>query len=419
MRQGDQATPDRGQPCGLTRRQLFRLTAAAGVLTASTSLHPRLAFAAPTTSGNTFVVVSLRGGFDALSAIVPLGDPEYAKARPRIAVPASAAKKVDSMFGLHPAMQPLYSWWDARRLAAVHAVGQDDPTRSHFEAMAAMERAAPGTSLHTGWLDRAIELAGSSSAFTGAQVGSAGLPASLYGQAPKMALTSLDALTIKGNEERLPLSAWTKALTRLNAQGPATVREPMANALAAAAQVQAMPESAEAEDLGYPGTQLGRAMHDVARLVRAGVGLRYATVEFGNWDMHQNVGTVDGGRMLTQLTELSTALGAFATELGPELDRVTVATISEFGRRVAQNGSNGLDHGHGTAMLLLGGGVQGGRVHGQWPGLAPAKLDSGDLAATTDYRDVLGEVLTERCGVGSLSTVFPGLTPRPPGAVAG
>jgi uncharacterized protein (DUF1501 family) len=389
------------------------------VVTASTSLHSRLAFAAPTASENTVVVVSLRGGFDALSAIIPLGDPHYAQARPRIAVPASAAKKVDAMFGLHPAMEPLYSWWDAGRLAAVHAVGQDDPTRSHFEAMASMERAAPGSSLHTGWLDRAIELTGSTNAFTGAQVGSAGLPASLYGQAPKMSLTSLDTLTVKGDEERLPLSSWTKALARLNAQGPATVRDPMSNALAAAAQVQAMPESGDVEDLDYPGTQLGEALHDVARLVRADVGLRYATMELGGWDMHENIGTVDGGRMLTQLTELSTALGAFATELGSDLDRVTVATISEFGRRVAQNGSGGLDHGHGTAMLLLGGGVRGGRVYGQWPGLAPSKLDSGDLAVTTDYRDVLGEILTERCGAGSLSTVFPGLTPRPPGAVTG
>jgi uncharacterized protein (DUF1501 family) len=403
---------------GLSRRQLFRLTAAAGLVTAIGIRRPPAAFAAPAGTENVLVVVSLRGGFDALSAVVPLGDAHYARARPRIAVPASAAKKVDAMFGLHPAMTAVYPWWDSGRLAAVHAVGQDDPTRSHFEAMAAMERAAPGSSLHTGWLDRAIALSGSTNAFTGAQVGDAGLPASLYGQAPKMSLTSVEGLSVKGDPEQVPLSSWTKALTGLNAKAPVTVREPMANALAAAGRVESMPETRSAEDLGYPDTSFGRAVHDVARLISAGVGLRYVTVEFGNWDMHENVGTVEGGRMLSQLTELSEALAAFAAELGPGLDRVTVATISEFGRRVRQNGSGGLDHGHGTAMLLLGGGVRGGSVYGRWPGLAPDRLDSGDLAVTTDYRDVLGEILTRRCGVDSLEPVFPGLRHRPPGAIS-
>jgi uncharacterized protein (DUF1501 family) len=411
------------QACGcpdyessLSRRHLLRLAAATGLVTATTLSQARVAFAAPAAAtGDILVVVSLRGGFDGLSAVVPLGDPGYARARPGIAIPAAKAKKVDPMFGLHPALAPLFPLWDAGTFGAVHAVGQRDATRSHFEAMAELERAAPNTSLRTGWIDRTVGLSASATAFTAAQVGSPALPASLFGDAPKMAIGSLKGLKVDVDAKLVPMSAWRNAFDHLHAGQRAEVREPLSNAMDAVSRVQALPETADPTTLGYPGGQLGGALHDVAQLVKAGLGLQYATVDYGNWDMHENVGNADGGWMATQLTELATALAAFAKELGPDLQRVTVVTLSEFGRRVEQNGSYGLDHGHGNAVLLLGGGIVGGKVHGRWPGLAPAKLDQGDLAATTDYRDVIGEILTKRNGVGSLSTVFPGLAHKPLG----
>jgi uncharacterized protein (DUF1501 family) len=168
----------------------------------------------------------------------------------------------------------------------------------------------------------------------------------------------------------------------------------------------------------YPATPLGGALRDVARLVKGDVGLMAAGVDFGDWDMHEGLGTpVAGQRMYEHLSELARALAAFATDLGPALDRVTLVTVSEFGRRVQENGSRGADHGHGNAMLLLGGGVRGGQVYGRWPGLAPERLVAGDLAATTDYRAVLGEILRNRCGVADLGTVFPGVTPASYGTV--
>lgn len=150
----------------------------------------------------------------------------------------------------------------------------------------------------------------------------------------------------------------------------------------------------------------------MARLIKSDAGLRSATVDSGDWDMHENLGVAAAGRrMYDQLTLFATALAAFAADLGPEgMRRVTLITISEFGRRVTQNGSGGLDHGYGNAMFVLGGGVRGGTVHGRWPGLAAGDLCDGDLAVTTDYRAVIGEILRARCGVGDMTSVFPGVT---------
>ena len=158
----------------------------------------------------------------------------------------------------------------------------------------------------------------------------------------------------------------------------------------------------------------------MARLIKGDVGLMSACVDSGDWDMHESLGTaVPGKKMYDNLSLLATALAAFATDLGPTgLGGVTLVTVSEFGRRVQQNGSGGLDHGYGNAMLMLGGGVKGGRVHGRWPGLAPANLVDGDLAVTTDYRAVIAEILQKRCGVADVRSVFPGVTATAMGVVA-
>jgi uncharacterized protein (DUF1501 family) len=171
-----------------------------------------------------------------------------------------------------------------------------------------------------------------------------------------------------------------------------------------------MQEAAYTPDASYPNTDLGRALRDVARVVKANVGLQVAAVDYGDWDMHADMGTVSAGWLKDKLDELARSLAAFATDLGGKLSDVTVVTLTEFGRSLVENGSGGVDHGHGQAVLLLGGGVNGGQVHGAWPTLEKEALAGGDLAGTTDYRRILAEILEKRCQGSQLSSVFPDLT---------
>jgi uncharacterized protein (DUF1501 family) len=407
-------------PC---RRTVLRGALAAGALgvveaTVGSTASARFAFAGAGYSGDVLVVLSLRGGLDGLSVVVPKGDPDYYALRPTIGVPAGALLPVDAMWGLHPKLAPLWPLWRAGKVGAVHAVGQADPTRSHFEAMAEMERAAPGTSMRSGWLDRTLGLRPQSSAFQGIQLGSTEVPPALYGPTPELALRAVDDLELSGDADDFQVSM-RATLQALHTGVPAALGAPAAAALGALRTRDALAAADSGPSGGavYPTTDLGRALRDVVRLVKAGVGLQVATVDFGDWDMHADLGTLAGGRMVEQLDELAKALAAFATDLGPLLAGVTLVTLSEFGRRVEENGSAGVDHGHGNAVLLMGGGVVGGRVHGRWPGLGAADLVDGDLAGVVDYRLVLGEVLQKRCGLGSLAPVFPGLRGTPLGVV--
>jgi uncharacterized protein (DUF1501 family) len=393
----------------ISRRGLLGAAALAGL--AGAGLSTQMAFGAPGYTGDTLVVLSLHGGFDGLSTVVPIGDAGYYQARPGIAVPKSQVIAGDGTFGLHPALAPLLPLWQGGKLAAVHAVGHPNPTRSHFAAMEAMENAAPGTSLRTGWLDRMLGVTGAGGPLAGVSVGGA-MPARLLaGPAPDLSMTSVDTFTLAGDSAKRPIAAALRAMyadAPLLQAGPALAAD---KALTATAGVRGATYS-PANGAAYPATELGAALRDVARLIKAKVGLATAAVDCGDWDMHEGLGTaVKGQRMYDNLTDLALALAAFATDLGPDgMNSVTLLTVSEFGRRVTENGSRGADHGHGNAMLLLGGGVRGGKVYAKWPGLAPGALVAGDLAATTDYRSVIGEVLRARCGLGDLSSVFPGVT---------
>ena len=400
------------QQAGLARRALLRFAGAAGLAAVTLPGGARVAFGAP--GGGTVVVLSLRGGFDGLSAVVPLGDPNYAKLRPGIGIPASQAKKVDSMFGLHPALKPVYDLWDAGSFAAVHAVGQVNPTRSHFEAMDEMERAAPSSSIRTGWIDRTLGEVASPDTFTVTQVGSPTLPRSMVGPHAKFGLGSINDVKTAIDPKQVPLATWRKALSIANATARQEVSAPLRNALGAVKTITPLrtqgDENAAAVAAGYPAGNLGRALHDLATLITADIGVRVATLDYGDWDMHVGLGRSDSGWMHDHLTELATALAAFAKQLGSKLGSTTLLTLSEFGRRVEENGSGGLDHGHGNAVLVLGGGIKGGAVHGKWPGLGPTELADGDLAGTTDYRSIVAEAVQHQVGVGT-APVFPGFKP--------
>ena len=418
------------QACGcdeiksLTRRGLLGRALAVGggaalAGLAGEGLSTNLAFASGAYTGDTLIVLSLRGGFDGLSAIAPIGDADYYRWRPTIGLPKSQAIAGDGQFGLHPALAPLLPMWNGGNLAAVHAVGQPSPTPSHFAAMEEMERAAAGTSLRTGWLDRMLGVTGATGPLAGVSMGNA-MPARLFGgPTVDVSMTSVNEFTLAGDSTKRQMAA---ALRSMYSGAPDLLAGPAKAADAALGATAAVRATAYTPANGavYPGTPLGKALQDIARLVKANVGLAAAAVDSGDWDMHEGLGTaVKGQRMYDTLYEVSLALAAFAADLGPAgMANVTLVTVSEFGRRVQENASRGVAHGHGNAMLLMGGGIRGGKVYATWPTLAPAALVAGDLAATTDYRAVIGEILQKRCGFGALESVFPAIAPSSFGLAA-
>ena len=412
------------KPCGcphmppVSRRNFLKAAGIAGIVAgiAGEDMFTRMAFGATPYTGDTLVVLSLRGGFDGLNAIVPTGDPHYATWRPGIAIPQGQLFQLDSMFGMHPAMASLQPFWNAGTFGVVHAVGMEQPNRSHFEAMEEMERAAPGTSVRTGWIDRVLGLREPGTAFQATQMGSNTAASAFLGPNPELAMWSVDSFNLDGAYDVTQMALWDAALRGLHAGAPDILADPSSTALDALADATALQGTPYVPANGaiYPDTGLGNALKDIARLIKADVGLQVAAVDYGDWDMHVDMGTVDTGWMHDHLTELSDSIAAFGTDLGnTKLQDVTLVSLTEFGRRVEENGSGGVDHGYGQAVLMLGGGIKGGQVHGQWPGLAPADLIDGDLDGQNDYRRVLAEILEKRCEASTVSDVFPGLdSPR-------
>lgn len=402
-----------------TRRGVLKGAGALGLAgLVSSALPTSLAYAAGYT-GDVLIVLSMRGGQDSLSVVPPVGDPNYATLRPNIGIPSSLALPLGGVFGLHPGLAAIKPLYDGGKLAVVHALSQPDPTRSHFEAQAELERAAPGTTLTTGWLDRVLSVRGSGTSFQAVQMGSNLLPDSLMGPAPSLSMTGVDDFGLWVWSGYNP--AFTNALSSLYSGVAAPVADQVTATLGALSTTAAMKTAGytPANGATYPTSPLGNALRDIARLITSGAGLQVATIDYGNWDMHVDLGQPGDatGWMHKQLLDVGACLAAFAQDLGSGLNNVTLVTLTEFGRRAAENGSGGVDHGHGQASLVLGGGVKGGSVYGSWPGLAPAALDQGDLAGANDYRNLLGEILVKRCGMGSLSTVFPGLSYAPMGVV--
>jgi uncharacterized protein (DUF1501 family) len=376
----------------------------------------RFAFSATAKAADsdTVVVISLRGGWDTLNIVVPTFEDRYYQMRPNIAVPKGAALALDRGFGLHPAMAKLHGLYGTGKLAPVVAVGTPDTTLSHFDAMDTLERgtATPGTP--SGWLNRVLQARGEEGVFSAVQMGSS-LPLSLAGDAPALSMNGIQSFGLAGYDDIKVKAANAFAALYKGVKHP--VAGQVRDTVAALAKVGSIKATAPDAAKAYPqGSGLAGALMDVARLVKANLGMTIATLDVGGWDMHTNEGRVDGGDMRNHLTELDAALSAFVADLGDAFKNVTVVLISEFGRTVRENGSVGTDHGHGQALLVLGGGIKGGSVYGAWPGLTDqSQYVNGSLAARTDYRDVLGEVLAKRAKVGSLTKVFPDYKPKPIG----
>ena len=400
----------------MKRRNLLKTLGVLGVGHALLpGLHANLAFAeTPAEVRDVLVVVFLRGGADGLGLVAPYAEGAlYYDRRPSQAVPEPGRKgggpDLDGRFALHPALAPLHELYREGALAIVHAAGSPHDTRSHFDAQQYMEFGTPGRKdTRSGWLARHLALTArrNRSPFRAVGFGDV-LPDSLLGPVTPLALRSIADFHLQGRDGEWP--RMQRALAGLYARKRrlAPVAQNVWRALERMRRIAREP----GDRGGYPATPFGEGLAQVARLVRAEVGLEVATLDLGGWDTHEEQGLRDGGFAATA-AELAQGLAAFWSGLGRAAARVSVVVMSEFGRRVEENASRGTDHGHGGVMWLLGAGVRGGRVYGRWPGLAQEALVDGDLAVTTDFRDVLAELVRKRLGNPQVDQVFPRYNPR-------
>jgi uncharacterized protein (DUF1501 family) len=386
----------------------------------------RLAFADPSspapTNDEILIVVFLRGGWDALNVITPLGGDDrayYEAARTTLKVPTSgsgAAMPLDDQFGLHPSLAPLLGLYQSGRLAVVHAVGLTWDTRSRFDAMQFMELGTPGIkSTSSGWITRHLQSAPGASDTVLLPALSAGSTqaASLLSYPTAVAMSHPVSFRFAGN--RKYKESQQQALRNMYA-GNTWLHQAGAHTLDVADAVEAANLSAytPANGAAYPTGTFGDDLKVVAQMIKLELGLRAATIDLGGWDTHENQGVMPGSYMPVLLDTLARGLAAFYTDLdgcGAEAyaSRLTLVVMSEFGRRLRQNANDGTDHGHGGVMLVLGGHVNGGQIFGTWPGLHTDQLyDHADLGVTTDYRRVLSDILTRRLGNPNLDFVFPG-----------
>jgi uncharacterized protein (DUF1501 family) len=403
----------------LTRRSFVRCGAcAAGALPGVPRFLVRAAGAAARRR-KVLVAVFQRGAVDGLAMVPPYGDPAYVALRPSIGIApprpgdAGSAVDLDGFFALHPALSDLAPLWRNRTLAVVHACGSPDTTRSHFDAQDYMEAGTPGVkSTPDGWLARATNaLSPPVSPFRAVALGGA-LPRSLQGDAGAISMSSLTRFDVRAGAGTASARRGFESLYEegvrdlLHGTGRETFEAVKILRGAGAAQI---PVDHGAE---YPRHPFGSAMKQIAQLIKADVGLEVAFADMQGWDTHVAQGG-EQGQLAARLRELGGALAAFAQDLGDRMADVVVLTMSEFGRTVAENGNRGTDHGHATAMLVMGAGVRGGAVYGRWPGLSPSQRFEGrDLAVTTDFRTLFTEVATKHLAIPA-TPLFPRWTPPP------
>jgi uncharacterized protein (DUF1501 family) len=367
-------------------------------------------------NGKTLVVIFQRGAADGLNIVVPHAERAYYRLRPSIAIARpkngndESAIDLDGAFGLHPALAPLAPLWKERSLAVIHAAGSPDSTRSHFDAQDFMESGTPGVkSTQDGWLNRYMQVrdAEHASSFRAVSLTSQ-LPRMLSGRAAALAIPEVSKFGFGTGRHGERMTGGLESLYAASDDPllAATARETFeaVDYLKRVDPAQHRP----ANGAVYPRGDFGRSMLQIAQLIKSNIGLEIAFAEIGGWDHHVNEGGARG-QLANLLRQFGAGLAAFARDLGDRMDDVVLVTLSEFGRTAAENGSGGTDHGHANAMFVLGGGVRGGRLYGTWPGLDRSQLYEGrDLALTTDFRDVLGEVLTRHLGAGRLDRIFPG-----------
>jgi len=416
-----------------TRRFFLRNSALAMVGAGAAPLWLERALYAvdvPAQRKKVLVAIFQRGAADGLNIVVPHGEKRYYEMRPTIAVPRpsqaadrreDSAIDLDGFFGLHPALSPLKPIWDDGHLAIVHAAGSPDPTRSHFDAQDFMESATPGLKATTdGWMNRALPRVDSAAHISPVRAVAMGavLPRALRGGNPAVAVENLSDFQVRNAAASGAFQAmYADSSDRL-------LRSAGRETFEAVSLLQSIQKRhyEPAAGANYPKGRFGDCLRQIAQLIKADVGVEMAFADVGGWDHHVNeVGArASQGQLANRLTEFGQALAAFWLDLGDRRQDVSLVTMSEFGRTVRENGDRGTDHGHANCMFVMGGGVRGGKVYGKWPGLEQEQLyEARDLNLTTDFRDVLGELVGGQLGMRdpgkALSKVFPGYVAKPRG----
>ena len=376
----------------------------------------RMASAATTKGGKVLVAIFQRGAVDGLNMVVPFAEKMYYDARPSIAIPRPGADggalDLDGFFGLHPSMAGLIPFYKDRSAAFIHATGSPDATRSHFDAQDFMESGTPGVkSTQDGFLSRAMSVKKIENPSPLRAVAlSPALPRILAGSSSAVAMTNIAQFGIRGSGASETAASFESMYSDAVAGalgGTAKDSFEAAKIIKSSDPSKLQPEN----NARYPQGQLGQALRQIAQLIKSNVGLEVAFADVGGWDTHAAQGASQG-QLANNLRNFSEAIAAFARDLGSRMSDVVLVTMSEFGRTVRENGNRGTDHGHANVMMVLGGGVKGGKVYGKWPGLASQQLyENRDLAITTDFRDVFSEILTKHLGVTSMTSVFPKYTP--------
>jgi uncharacterized protein (DUF1501 family) len=376
-------------------------------------------------SGDILIVVFLRGAADGLNMVIPHAEDAYHRLRPGLRLPrpddprAPQNRRVidlDGFFGFHPQLRPLLPAWQAGHLGIIHACGAPDESRSHFKAMELMERGVSEESgPSTGWVGRHLASLANNNISPLRAVGlGEHVPRSLYGPVQASALRSITDFHLDHSQASQTFLSMMDILYQADQptsiQGRETLR--IIDDLG-----KLDPDTYQSNGIDYPESDFGRGLLQIAMLIKAQVGLETAAIDLGGWDTHFAQG-VQEGLMPRLLAELSSGLGAFYSDLLQHMADISIVVMTEFGRRAYENASLGTDHGHGGVMFVLGGGVNGGQVLTKWPGLFKENLiGPGDLAVTTDYRDVLGEILANRLNNPQLDEIFPGHQPKPVGVV--
>jgi len=383
-----------------------------------------MAFAPQNTAprGDTLIVVFLRGAADVLNMVVPHGEEAYYQLRPSLGIPRpddSKAKQEDraidlnGFFGLHPMMGSLLDAWQSKHLAIIHACGAPDESRSHFKAMELMERGVDDErGPASGWIGRHLATLNTGNSSPLRAVGMGTRPQrSLSGGVPVSALRSIADFHLGGDPRALQ-----QMRQALNTVYEGDVGQDTLSIMDTLERLDLLTYT-PARSANYPDSEFGLALKQTAMLIKAEVGLEVSAIDVGGWDTHFAQGSTDG-LMPNLMKDLSEGLAAFHADMFDYMNNMTTVTMSEFGRRASENGSLGTDHGHGSMMMLLGGNVQGGKVHGEWPGMREGQLiGPGDLAVTTDYRDVLSEILVKRLNNPAIDEIFPEYQPKNPNVI--